>query len=638
MWSHHNHNTTPQRTLKMSVKNQSYPCGKPDNMEYVRDQIHLAHKYANASIENERSRQAAQDAVLADTSPRLVAILQQTAEIDSRVEAVLKSIAAEKQRVRGAVDCESQREELAALSDRRWALSRERWDLVVKLIAPMRKANDAARKAIVLEYQSQEDAKAAEEKRPPIRRKLMNGDDWRRSLPPDADRRLADIEWEATRRKNDLNREYSNKGLNWGTRGHIDQSLKPAKGKPAVTKFHRWDGCGSIRVKITGGVTWGEVRAGQCRSLRVEVADNKLFLTITPDVTRRQSVVVRTRIDIESDRLPDEARITDVALIQTRVGQMYHYNVMLTVDREEKRIEPTSGVCGIDVGWRKLPHGLRVAMLTGVDRCGEAKQIELRLPRTLLSALQHATSVQSLRDLLMNEITATIRGIEGVPEAVLEESKAACRSTDQLSRAVWKWEDRPFVVEEWRKLNKRLENEQRHLARKVQRRRDSIYRLFARYVADNYAACSVDDMDLRELHKRPGLDEDRVVYGATLRNVAAAGTLRRFIREAMLLRCVDVATEYTSQVCNNCGTTHSTGAALLHACPGCAVVLDQDCLASTAIVLANRAVTEKDREVLDRYRTTSSVETWVGVLDIERGRTVAFGTGDTSGGAAMVYA
>ena len=565
------HESKPSRIWKYDAKP---PHGGADVVER---QISLAHKYQHRLCEIERARRAACDAAVLARHPDLDALRVAHEAAAKAVEdaeaAIRREHSKERKRTLGTPE---QREALKAAR----AASKEAWT-----------AYKTARKAAYAGDEVRADLKAIDD-------------------ASHAERLVA-------RRES---------GLYWGNYISVEQAMQGARSGPPP-KFRRWTGDGAVTVQVQGGLSWAEATLGGDKRLRVLHAPNlapgvskrgRPLPAADPDSrasreTPRYEVWVRVGSE-EAGRAPvwarayfrltrvppPEARIKWVHLRRVMAGPCAHWQVQFVLSADDwPKDAADNGACGVDVGWRMVPPGLRVAYLVGDD--GDEDQ--LVLPHKLLGSVSFAASIRSERDLLFNAtrdgLLARVHALDAPPDWLAEESKhmSQWRSPTRLTRLFDLWKANRFdgdadefgLLEAWRRRDWHLHAYAAGVDRKARAIRDDLYRKFARKVARRYRTVYVEDTNWRELKALPAADEADALIARLNVQFASPGLLTRFLREA----AEDPRErdhKRTTQECHACGHRNRFDQSrLVHTCDGCGATWDQDRNAAANLLHGPRA-------------------------------------------------
>lgn len=309
------------------------------------------------------------------------------------------------------------------------------------------------------------------------------------------------------------------------------------------------------------------------------------------------------------------------------VGQLhddprsYSWEVQIVVvfphGRARKFVHVGPGkACGIDIGFRRCAGGVRVAYVVGDDDEVATPMGEFVLEQAFFSGLDKCRDLQSLRKTAFNDARDRLtewlkpRRDGGVPSWLDQATKElhAWKSPDRLARFVQEWKRKRFegdaeiftfldgawvrAAEGWRQRREKaghyegwgrqdahLAHYERNYRSRLLRRRLHIYRNFAAAVARRYAIAYMEDIDLRDLQRRPvaEAEESLLPLAARYRTWTSLSELRECLLESGL----DVRQrqpENTTKMCHVCGKlcVWDQAAELVHACEHCIAVWDQD--------------------------------------------------------------
>jgi hypothetical protein len=264
-------------------------------------------------------------------------------------------------------------------------------------------------------------------------------------------------------------------------------------------------------------------------------------------------------------------------------------------------VELAPHTVAIDLGWRKMESGVRVAVWR--DTAGSTG--ELRVPQRLVDRW---TKVSDLASIQAKNFTGALeflrahRAAGGWPEWLMHatETAHAWRSAQRLASLVWRWREVRFDgdgdvyahLEAWRKQDKHLYQWETHQRANVLRARRELYRLCAQSLARYRTVVIEGDgaaMDLRPMieHETRG-DDPALEASQGRRFVVAPGEFRIELRHA----CAKTGAELlvakaanTTRRCAACGAVRERGAKLVQVCQ-CGVTWDQDENASDNLLRA----------------------------------------------------
>lgn len=580
----------------------SYGAKAPLNPKPVLEQIWLANRYQNRLIEIERERRAARDAYLATVLPPEK--LAREAELQGLIDASFEAIKKDRQKARAQIKmAPEQRQQVANWEAELKALKAE---LTIIRVA-IRAAEGAA----------PEKCNACSKKKR-----------CRQCLAAKAEMQLGPlgtIDRVAHQATLDARATHASGKLYHGTyiaaENAAKQSFAKTKGMP---KFRRLDGTGAVGVQLQGGLPLDEIATGT--RIQVLTMDQTEWKPAGPSPNLDHWRLLRLRIGSEGKRnlipiwadfpfrmhrpLPPGAAITWVYVQRKRTGTTYTWHVQFTLNVESSSPPHPSPetTCGIDIGWRKTPQGLRAAMLTG-----RGFQEEIVLPPSVLAQFEKPCGIRAVRDKNFNVAVLLAQGIKSLwPEWLQEAGRymGQWRAIAKLARVVLRWRDERFAgdeevfpaLEAWRKQDRHLLEMESHLRQRGQNARLDRYRNWALSVCRRYGRIILEGrdvdakpMDLRPLAKLPAEDSLRDPLPQAAREHrtwAACSVLRSCLEQAGLKTgtVLQLApARYTTMTCAACGAVDSIDReTLVVTCRHCAVSQDQDVRA--ALNLASAAV------------------------------------------------
>lgn len=414
-------------------------------------------------------------------------------------------------------------------------------------------------------------------------------------------------------------------GLWWGNYNAVCQSYDVARTKAmkenAELRFHRFDGTGRFTCQIQGGATPEAIFSGKCslvnvkpvqpeafahpsRGARKRAQRTELALTIyTHDGGRR----MLTFPMIYHRPLPANAVVKQVVVTARKIGTKLRWHVVFTCAMPDEA-EATNGLgaaCGINLGFIRVLGGMRVAMLSN----GHGQRDDLVLPQGWMDGMDHVEAIQADRDLRLNAAHAVVREIVGAlpsdPPAPEPDPEPAptlvgrLRSiamapkigSAKLAAAVLRWRDERSdmlpealaKLEAWRKLDKRLLEEQANLRDRLQAARTEKYRLWARGVVERYGVVAVVSMRLKEMAqvkaRENGTENDLVAPARAQRHRASLYSLQ----SELMRQCEKAGAQFVkvddkvTPVCHSCGAETAIATDdIMQSCEHCHKVWDRD--------------------------------------------------------------
>lgn len=550
--------------------------------DLVDEQLGLARVYRNAKIARERDRRVQVEEAVASRFPELAAL-----------KAAWDAAEARRQEIEAAVTLRNQQ-------------------------ARRRTGTAEDRKAVKDARQAANEAKAAYK---PARKAAFED--------PALKAALDEVD---SRAKDDMKEIYAGRtdprigNLYWGTKLLVDQALSKIR-TGAPPEFKRWNGEGAVAVQCQGGLPWTDALLGTSALVRVQIesletrpthnkrgqpipmADPNSRRSRSPTRNSARAVVwVRVGSQGPGGRLPvwakvrvhlhrhppADSRIKWVYLRRTYTGFGPRWIVQFVLDNETEAAwaqpdRATEGVAGLDLGWRKVDGGLRVAFLA--DGSGATETIVLSDDH--IAMWEHAQSLQAIRDRNFDAIRARLVEWFARAEALPVwggrwklMSLDRWKSPNRLAAVVNHWRDHRFpgdpeifeVMEAWRKQDRHLHDWSREEVRKADDKRRHLYRAAAKRVAQRYQTIKIEKLDLTKLRRKAAAaDEESGREAKHWMNVAAVGILRQYVREAVA-NVQEVLAVNTTKSCHECGTVNEFDAKanLFFTCRGCGHLWDQD--------------------------------------------------------------
>jgi hypothetical protein len=181
-------------------------------------------------------------------------------------------------------------------------------------------------------------------------------------------------------------------GLYWCNYGDVRYAYEVARVRAMRTntelREHQWNGSGQVSVRFQRGLPVRTAFTCRGRRLQIDPVPEEAW-TSPMRSTRRKLARSRVRIRVASTQeqlpvwfeipvvihrpMPSDGLIRRASLIRERLGLAWRYRLILTVARAQapasvSRERPS---IGIDIGWRLVPEGLRVAFWADtLDRQG----------------------------------------------------------------------------------------------------------------------------------------------------------------------------------------------------------------------------------------------------------------------------
>lgn len=414
-------------------------------------------------------------------------------------------------------------------------------------------------------------------------------------------------------------------GLWWANYNAVCQSYDTAriraKKEGRELQFHRFDGSGRFTVQVQGGMSAEELLTGVRSEVQFQTLDNEAWAHATgkrgpvaqqPGSRRARRVQGLLRLTLYTEgargdnyrrryltlplvlhrEIPPDARIQMVVALRRRVGLAFEWSVSFTLRREiEEPRHSGTAACGIDLGWRQVPEGLRVGYLNDTEG-GEGPIV---LPQKLVNRFASIETRQAHADEALNAAVACFRSVGDWPDPLSEAATRLRRSpkvaAGRLASFVLDWAalapdhapEALATLEDWRRADKHLRQGIAGQRRRALGWRRDIYRNLASELCHRYAVIGLEEFDLRRvarLETADGLDNELHAAARRNRTVAAVSELRNTLRQkaAVLGAALIEGQGKSTRVCHLCGHDNAPAdRSLLHwACTGCGAVWDQD--------------------------------------------------------------
>lgn len=433
---------------------------------------------------------------------------------------------------------------------------------------------------------------------------------------PDA---LPAIERQRQREVIAARQEFAGRGLYWGNYNAVlasyDTARKRAIKTGATLKFHGFRGEGRLVNQIQGGMSPAEFLAGskgQAAAIAAPRAGGVTHrLRIRVDGETRAGYLMRMTRQFPPDERIDgvevKTRIKEITVTRQKIAAKTRQAVVLTATRNAPPPEPPQGkpAVAIDLGWRRLADGIRVATAVTDD-----VRVEFAIcPEDVIERLAAADGIRMRRDELRNAIIDRLCAIDWsaapprLAEAAARLRRRPAASFGRIARVALVWRDhaawRPddlAAAEAWRHADARQWEIEAHTRDAAIARRTDAYRKEAAAIADMAGVLIIEDFDIAaaaRIETAAGDETTQVAAMRHYRTVAAPGEFRRWLLIQAAKRGVPVVVhEGRSNAPHaDCGTTHAVRdeTALRQYCPACGAYYDVDVNACRVMLAAYRA-------------------------------------------------
>lgn len=379
---------------------------------------------------------------------------------------------------------------------------------------------------------------------------------------------------------------------------------------------------------ITGGkhITVEEAFSGKNDWLRIGRVSPDAYYLPRGERSRATRTTVSFRVGSNPDRSPIWATFSDVIIHRELPADgkitMAWFKLRMLGDRASDRkwelqltvesqgvdaARPEEHVCGdsvaaINVGWRAIEHGRRVAYL--VDDRGREQEITYA-PHARARArvdggdrFAHADSIRSIRsknfDVARDLVANFLEHLDGCPDWIAERATHLhqWRSSSRLASLVREWRSNRFdgdeavfdAISAWMHQDAHLYQwETREVSRAINNRKQH-YRTIAKAICERYGVILLGDIDLSQLAKKASPEDSEDNSTTDMRRARSrtapsefVAALRLFARKTATQIKVVSAVNIT-RACHACGFAEAwdSRASIEHKCSRCGSIWDQD--------------------------------------------------------------
>lgn len=431
----------------------------------------------------------------------------------------------------------------------------------------------------------------------------------RRARIEEQTQRLDQLEAE---RRRGVKQAQAESGLYWCNYDDViakyESARKRALREGRELRFQTWTGAGKVTVRYQQGLPAAQVH-GADKRLQIDPV-SPLAWTSPQRSTRRKLARSNVRIRTGSDGrtpvwlelpvvlhrpLPPDGMVRSASVVRDELAGRERWRLLITVSQADREAREGPAVA-VDLGWRLLPQGLRVAYWE--DEQGA--QGELVLGPDVLWQFSKLNDLKAIRDHHLRAAVAELKRWLQTNEAPgwmdlrrVDECRDAC----PLLRIYREWRDRRIegdagvfgALTAWYERFRHLHVWEVNLRDQVVRHRKEVYRRFVAELLRTHGAVFLEELDIRSLARKDRPEDAMRNYTGSMRVVAAVSVLGRLFEERGGV--VRVSAPNTTQQCSWCGEGSGWDAAdgVLHCCTGCGRVFDQDRNAARNILLRGLA-------------------------------------------------
>ncbi|MCJ2072154.1 transposase [Methylobacterium sp. J-030] len=442
----------------------------------------------------------------------------------------------------------------------------------------------------------------------------------------DATSRMA-IELRAleTARREEVKIARQNSGLWWGNYNAIVRSSERARsaalrGGNTMRRRSSSDN-GRITNTIQGGADVESLYDGSLSQVMVRRPSGRAWSAESRGERRREQRTVLTATVFVRDGerrvvtwpmimhrpIPPECRLKEVIITRRQVGGRWRWAASFMCTRPAKPLAPVpanSKRLGVDIGWRRIPAGLRVATVLAI---GEEPRFVV-LPNDLIE------SFSLIEDLQKRVRSSTIQGLDLLQNA---DAKAYAQKFRVLLHQYQSIEDKnaahlkvfckgAFFLEQqreliapdlvaWRIEHLKLSTWLANQSRKCVGRRNHIYHNIAVNLLNDISEIVMNDIKFGEIASRRTAVAEGAFFPNRVhwyRNIAAPSELMRILKlQAARHGITFIKREADSPVrCPGCGSTSrkTRADAILQICTNCGTSFDQDVATCQSLLKATK--------------------------------------------------
>ena len=352
---------------------------------------------------------------------------------------------------------------------------------------------------------------------------------------------------------------------------------------------HLYDGSLSqVMIRPPSGRAWSAESRGERRRLQ----RTRLTATVFVQSGERRSV---TWPMMMHRPIPDDCRVKEVIITRRRIGERWKWAASIICTRPPRPVAPVPADAkslAVDIGWRRVPDGLRVATVSAVgglprfvilqkdlleafafaDDLRDRAQASARIGLELLRTTDATRFELPYQDLLM--------ALQSRQEGRFLALREFCRGpffTAQSRDAIG------AEISTWRKEYTRLVTWLSNHQRKVVARRNHQYQNAAIGIMEAASCIIINDVKFGDIGRRSPRSEDKSFFPHRVnhyRVVAAPSEFVRCLKLQAAKRGIPFSIEAaTSPVgCPECGSTarKNRADAMPQTCGACGTSFDQD--------------------------------------------------------------
>ncbi len=425
-------------------------------------------------------------------------------------------------------------------------------------------------------------------------------------------------------RRDAVKKAQAESGLWWCNYDDVLSSYNVARIKAMKEgkelKYHRFDGSGKVSVRCQRGLAIEKV-FGSNKHIQIKPIDQTAWdCSIRAERRKMTRSIVKIRVGSDGRdpiwfELPFvmhrpisfECTIRSASVVREKYGNSFRYKlIIITCFSQFAENTADKGAVGIDLGWRRVDDGLRVAYWCDE----EGRNGTLTIPNDIIVRFKKVDDLKSIRGRHFNNAKAVLAGWlkdKPTPEWLKGEAKFLYKwnSPSKFKKLLFKWHQKRFpedqemvaFIEKYLKRDLHLWQWEFNLRDKIQRRRRELYRIFAAELVKRYSTVFLEKFDLRRVEEESEYGTQGALLSNYHRTIASVSILRNVINSTFSRRgkyILQIEAKNTTMKCHKCGQVEKFDSKrqIFHTCSACDAVWDQD--HNAAINILERGLSQKE--------------------------------------------
>jgi hypothetical protein len=335
-------------------------------------------------------------------------------------------------------------------------------------------------------------------------------------------------------------------GLWWGNYNAVcadfDTACRRSYADGTALNFHRWDGAGRLTNQFQGGLDVADlsgnsqVRIGDlppghpllARGAGRKGALRALEWTVRTEGRGGERRTVTFPMVMHREFPPGRVKTATVVRRRTldgpgRTGGTYRWTVVFAVDEPERTLAHPhdNAACGVNLGWRRVPGGIRVA--TVVDDAGGCEHVVV--PDKWLGLKKGLKDRQGSVDEARNALVDRLLLVPGAPPEQLAalwrrlrdapSSALVARLAEAWARECPGWEPEQLeAASRWRRADRLRRASLANRSDMLVRDRRELFRRAAKSLAGRFGSIAISQADFSALARDEELPQEARAWGA----------------------------------------------------------------------------------------------------------------------------